>query len=262
MAAAANGMETEPQEPYLSNNNNAVSNQISIVPDMPIVKINAADLTSREKEKMYSMYVETYASAGYGSRFNNKDQLFTKYPCIFAIRRYYTRAFVLIQHKQYYNKISAVCHNNTPLGKAILWHMLHTLLNQPGTIIEASGAVSWILRKNGIAPIITDPNVIRTAIDLKPNEQLIITPNYDFTKRDNQYYTRITYKQKNGAMVEDRKEETLFGLPIGCTYDTNDCKRECTQYIQLVSGGRKKSHKRRQTRARKTRTKNKVRTKH
>ena len=245
----------EDEKLYLSSNSEE-NNQVSIVPNMPIVKINGKDLTSRERQNVFAMYVRTYSNAGYGSRFKTKEELFAKYPCMYAVRRFYTRAFVLVQHKQYYSKISAVCHNNTPLGKAILWHILHNLLNQPGTILEASGAVSWVLRKNKLAPIITDPEVIRVAIGLKPGEELVIHPNYDINNKDNQYYTRITYKQKNGAVQEDRKQETLFGLPIGCVYDSNDCKRECRQYIQFSQGG--KSKKRTRThRKRKTIKKNK-----
>jgi len=252
MAAMSDNMEPDNMEnillekPYLSSNSEE-NNQISIVPGNPIRKINTTELTKREKQTVYGMYVKTYAAAGYGSRFSTADELFEKYPCMYALQRYYSRAFVLVQHKQFYNKISAVCHNDTPLGRAILFHIIGTLLNQPGTIIEASGAVSWILRKRGLAPMITNPTIIRIAIGLKPQDELLINPNYDINNKDNQYYTRIVYTQKNGTWIADRKSETLFGTPYGCRFSADDCTRQCVEYIDFskVQGGRyrKKTYK-------------------
>jgi hypothetical protein len=165
------------------------------------------------------MYTRTYQNAGYPPRFNTSAELLNKYPCIYALENNYTRAFLMIQPVQFYNKISASCHNGTPLGKAILMHIRRVLLNQPGIIQEASGAVSWLLRSRKIAPMITDENVIRIAIGLKPDDKLIINPNYDINNKDNQYYRRIKYIEKNGTIQADVKDETLFGIPYGCIFD-------------------------------------------
>jgi hypothetical protein len=119
------------EEPFLTNNNFA-NNQATIIPDRAeVVVIRTSDLTSREKDKIFAMYNRTYRNAGYSQRFNTPAELFKKYPCIYAVKRYYTRAFVLVQHRIYYNKISGVCHNNTPLGKELMWFIIKTLLNQP-----------------------------------------------------------------------------------------------------------------------------------
>lgn len=255
MASAGNNNSMEdigqdiPDKPYLSNNNVA-DNNVTIIPDNPIVEINQKKLTPREKQVIFDMYVRTYTKAGFRSRFRNSDHLFDKYPCMYAMHRYYTRAYVFVQHKQYYNKIVAICHNDKPLGRAILFHIIGTLLRRPGTIMEASGKVSWILRKNNLAPMITDPNIIRIAIGLTSDDTLIINPNYDINNMYNQYYTRILYPLKKGA------EETLFGTPVGCIFDTNDCTRQCVQQIDFsrVQGGRyrRKSYKNKRNNRKKT----------
>jgi hypothetical protein len=232
------------EEPFLTNNNFA-NNQATIIPDRAeVVVIRTSDLTSREKDKIFAMYNRTYRNAGYSQRFNTPAELFKKYPCIYAVKRYYTRAFVLVQHRIYYNKISGVCHNNTPLGKELMWFIIKTLLNQPGALIEASGTVSWLIRKKKLAPIITDPDIIRWALDL-PDTLFEFTPNYDINNKDNQYYTRTTViENEDGDIIGyDVKTETLFGTPLGCIFKGDDCTRVCATHIQLSNAGRRKSNK-------------------
>ena len=241
------------EEPFLTNNN-STNNQVTVIPDRAeVIVIRTSNLTSREKNKIFEMYNRTYRNAGYSQRFNTPAELFKKYPCIYAVKRYYTRAFVLVQHRTYYNKISAVCHNNTPLGKELMWHIIKTLLNQPGALIEASGTVSWLIRKKKLAPMITDPDIIRWALDL-PNTLFEFTTNYDINNKHNQYYTRTTViENENGDIIEyDVKTETLFGTPLGCIFEGDDCTRVCTTHIQLSNAGRRKSNKHKRKMAHKT----------
>ena len=247
--AAANNSFMDDNSLLISNNTIEgynFNNSYQRVPDLPIVKMYIHDLSEGQKQTIYIMYRNTYSDAGLTERLLTMTELFTKYPCLYSMWNYVTRAFVLVQQREYYSKVSAVCNNNTSLGKAIMFQILRKVLSQPGMIMEASGAVSWILRKDWIAaangkpthvikaPIIWNPYIISIALDLKLGQELIINHNYDFHNREHQYYIRITnkYDPNTQQMKQDARGETLFGTPMGCKiYNSGSCDRQCLEAV-------------------------------
>jgi hypothetical protein len=173
--------------------------------------INLSTLTDNEKDILYNMYVNTYQSAGQPLWFKHPRELFNnKYKCILCKNFDYKTAHVFIQCKTTFNKISLICHDGTQKGKQKLFELLEDLLKNPGTIMEASDAVSWILRKKEY-PIILDKLDIENALDIvhSKHDKIEMNPSFSMTNKYTQSYTRIFTDNENNTYYSD---ETLFGM--------------------------------------------------
>jgi hypothetical protein len=101
-------------------------------------------------------------------------------------------------------------------------------LNQSGYILEASGAVSWVLRNKKHTPIINDIKQINNLLDITPeneNDKIVINDEFKMNSKETQMYTRI-YTSPEGKVYETT--DTLFGT-IGCYFEenANKCSRTC-----------------------------------
>lgn len=181
--------------------------------------------SEEEQEKMYNMYHETYRLAGQDVWFKTKEELFGKYPCVLTKPGSHLKFYIMFQKRTLYNKISLLCHDSSPEGKKWVLEILMELVKQPGWILEASEAVSWLLRKND-APIITDVEMIKEALDMKddPNQTLRLNAGFEKTVKESpQFYTRTFF---NGTTTFTNSE-TLFGTSP-CSFDNEcSCDRKC-----------------------------------
>lgn len=160
----------------------------------------------------------------------------------------------MFQYRSKFNKISLICNNGTTEGKTQIIDLILFLINQPGWIIEAAGAVSWTLRKKD-APTIMDKNEIMNALDItvdNVNDIIEVNKNYNKNDKNSQAYTRIYHDTKNNKTYESN--ETLFGK-LPCEFkNTNTCDRECK-----TNGGKIKKRKSKKRKSKKRNIKNKIR---
>lgn len=200
-------------------------------------------------EKMYEMYAKTYTDAGQELWFKNAEELMRRYPCFLTLNNRYEKAYIMYQFKKRFNKISLVCHDSTPEGKKLVIDLLVKLLSIPGYILEASSAVSWVLRKRGVH-VINDKQYIENALDISPNNKsdiINMNPNFTMNDKKQQAYTRI-FTDSTGKQFTS--EDTLFGLE-GCTFNTNSCNNnkscnisnKCMRKCILVDGGKRKTRR-------------------
>jgi hypothetical protein len=187
------------------------------------------------------MYEETYREVGLW--FKTAEELFKHYKCRVVCDDDISYV-ILFQLRKNNNKISLICHDGKRTSKDSLITTLISLLNKPGWVLEASGAVSWILRKNE-CPIIKDINIIKNAVLGKEIEEITINEKFDITDPKSQYYTHTYFKDKGGE-PKYKNDETLFGISL-CNYkDTEDnCTRTCssntsfTPDTESITGGKK-----------------------
>jgi hypothetical protein len=193
-------------------------------------------LNEDEKNILYNMYANTYESAGQPLWFKNPRELFNnRYKCLICKNFDYTTAYLLLQFKTNFNKISLICHDGTQKGKQILFELLEDLLKNPGTIMEASDAVSWVLRKKE-CPMILEKTDIENALDIvnSKHDKIKMNESFAINNKNTQSYTRIFTDNENNTYYSD---ETLFGS-IGCVFNSNNCNRTCIQ--NSVGSGKKK----------------------
>ena len=200
---------------------------------MEIIKKNIIDLTSDDKEKMFDMYKLSYGNAGEPLWFKTYEELFARYPCFITYSGDF-KVYAMFQFKQRYNKISLVCHDGTNEGKQLSIQLRYEMITQRGYILEASGAVSWLLRKRD-TPIIKDKDAIEKALDLVPdnsNDYILLNDTFDIDNKLTQHYTRV-FTTPNGQVY--RSPETLFGSS-DCEFNESDdkCTRTCKE---LIGGG-------------------------
>ena len=218
-----------------------------------LTKIKIKDIPENEYDELFNMYTNTYSNAGQSLWFKNKEELINRYPCLICYNGEYKKLYVLYQFKNNFNKISLVCHNGTNDEKKNSIKIREELISTPGWILEASGAVSWLLRKNG-APIIYDEADIKSALDINDenkNDRIEMNKKFDIKNKDSYQYTRIYNDTK--ANKEYRTNETLFGLKP-CKYALKGCDRICNEN-EIKRGGYKKRNtkrKRNNTKKRKT----------
>ena len=212
-----------------------------------IDKFYTKKLSAAERAKMYAMYAKTYTDAGQELWFKNADELFGRYPCFLTINNSQDKAYVMYQFKSKFNKISLVCHDSSPEGKALVVELLVKLLSSPGYILEATCAVSWVLRKQGVS-VIGDKQDIENALDITPenkNDVIEMNPNFSMTDKTQQSYKRI-FTDNSGKQFTS--EDTLFGL-APCKFNTNSCvgnlctAKKCTRKCVAVNGGRRKTRR-------------------
>jgi hypothetical protein len=224
-----------------------------------IDKFYTKKLSAAERAKMYAMYAKTYTDAGQELWFKNADELFSRYPCFLTINNSQIKAYVMYQFKSKFNKISLVCHDSSPEGKALVVELLVKLLSSPGYILEAASAVSWVLRKQGV-PVISDKRDIEKALDITPenkNDVIVMNPNFSMKDKNQQSYKRI-FTDSSGKQFTS--EDTLFGL-APCKFNTNSCvdntckAKKCTRKCVAVGAGKRKSRRaKRQSRQSKRRS--------
>lgn len=202
--------------------------------------LSTSDLSPTQQQFLYSMCARTYLDAGEELWFNSVKSLF-HYPCLIRIisdpevpegysselDEGLTKGFIMYQYRTFVNKISLICHDGTRNGKDAVMGYIVGLLELPGWILEASGAVSWILRKLG-APIIPEDEV-EALLDISPErERIEFNKNFDRADKNSHQYRHMYYK--NGG-VGFANSETLFGLQ-GCKFVQRGCDRKCRVFGQ------------------------------
>ena len=215
-----------------------------------IDKFYTKKLSAAARTKMYAMYAKTYTDAGQELWFKNAEELFGRYPCFLTINNSQEKAYVMYQFKSKFNKISLVCHDSSPEGKALVVDLLVKLLSSPGYILEAASAVSWVLRKKGVH-VISEKQDIEKALDITPenhNDVIVMNPNFSMTDKNQQSYKRI-FTDNSGKQFTS--EDTLFGL-APCKFNTNSCvgnmcaAKKCTRKCVALGAGKRKTRRIRQ----------------
>ena len=136
------------------------------------------------------------------------------------------KAYILYQYRSTVNKISLVCHDGTQEGKDMLIHLLTNMLRKPGYVIEASNAMSWVLRKHNI-PYFTDIDMIKHILDIgsSQSENIIINHNFDPSDKRKQYYI---HQYIDNGIVTFANSDTLFGSSP-CVFIGYLCDRKCQE---------------------------------
>lgn len=217
---------------------------------MNITKITVSELSQEEKNKIYDMYINTYTYGKQDIWFNTQKKLFKKYPCLITVNNQYDKFYIMYQLMNNYNKISLIAHNLLNDSITELFSMLCHLLNNGGYIMEASGAISWKLRKLKTNYFNTKES-IETALDINPNKKnsnkITINPDFLYATNTysnnaeikiqkqnmklNYYYSRTYINSKTGKIYT--KYETLFGNPDSiCSFEGKlDCSRDCKPLV-------------------------------
>lgn len=183
--------------------------------------------------KMYEMYLKTYQEAQQNIWYKSKESLLY-YTCSIMTGVFEGKiiCYIMYQIRPYANKISLSGHDGTALGKKYIMEKKEELLCQPGWIVEAAGAVSWILRKNNIAPIILDVNKITAALSIdiinESNmiefQKIVINPNFDKNDKFSYAYMHQYINKETNKIIQN--EETLFGR-LCEEFDSLQCNRNC-----------------------------------
>ena len=197
------------------------------------------NFTPDQLKFMFEMYVQSYSNAGNELWFKNPEELL-RYDCAAMICDASGKiiTYILIQRRRNINKLSLCCHDGTYNGKQMLVQLIKLLLNQPGNVLEAAGAVSWLLRRETtdtitLPEIISDPLLIADILDLntKPTEFIRINKDFDIKDKHSHHYEH--YFTKNGV-VEHVNKETLFGkICESKQFTSDDCDRRCI-YVDLA----------------------------
>lgn len=216
---------------------------------MNITKITVSELNTEEKNKIYDMYINTYT---YGKQaiWFTQEKLFEKYPCLITVNKQYDKFYIMYQLMNNYNKISLIAHNLLPDSITELFSMLYHLLNNAGYIMEASGAVSWKLRKLKTNYFNTKESIEKALdINIYNINSDKITINTDFlyatnthsnnaeiniqkkNMKLNYHYSRTHIDSKTGNIYTNY--ETLFGNPDSiCSFEGKlDCSRDCKPLV-------------------------------
>ncbi len=197
---------------------------------------NTSSFVTRHADIMFKMYQHTYSAAGQDLWFKSPADMF-KYPCSVVASSHTSnanpiQAFLMFQRRKFANKISLFVHDGTREGKTTAFTMLAKLLKTPGWILEASGALSWVLRKQGTS-IISSGVQIRTLLEIDPHKEKIVM-NHKFDHKDKRSFQYAHEYGDNGQSLFVN-QETLFGVG-GCSYKKKDntCDRICRQKISLL----------------------------
>jgi hypothetical protein len=205
-------------------------------------EIRLSELKPIVLKHLFNMYKQTYINANQSVWFKKSEDLL-RYNCgiiikddnITNITKYILhslKAFLLFQFKKYINKISLVAHDGTDEGKKLVIQLLYDYCNTQGYCLEASGPLSWILRKKN-CPIITDINIINKMLDIKnnPNHKIVINPLFDYHDKESYQYNHEFYKD---GIKQFSRPETLFGISM-CKFNSkNDCKRKCIKIHKRI----------------------------
>jgi hypothetical protein len=178
--------------------------------------------TRQHMKTMFQMYVDTYLSAKQELWFKTPRDMFA-YPCsvIVATEQDSIIAFLMFQKRKDANKISLGVHNGTETGKNEAIKLRIDTLQTPGWILEASGASSWLMRKNNV-PIITSKKMIEDLLQIdQHNERIVMNIEFDIKCKLSYQYTHQFMKE---GIVQFENKETMFGFG-GCIFDNDTCQR-------------------------------------
>lgn len=185
--------------------------------------ISSGSVTDEQRNVMFDMYETSYKGAGQSLWFKSAEDLF-KYPCAFVIHEVkdHILCYIMFQKRKIANKISLLSHNGTTQGKRRVMELVSDLLKTKGWILEASGAVSWVLRKRE-TPIIESERNINRLLNIDHDERIIINNKFNINDKTTQYYYHQYYKD---GIIQFENEETLFGVS-GCKFNNDNCTRYC-----------------------------------
>jgi hypothetical protein len=179
-------------------------------PNIISIPIEMIDETT--KNKLYYNYLQTYQSANQEIWYKTPNELFqSKYVGLITAKDY-NQYYILYQLKSKSVKLSVICHNGTQESKKNLLNLIELLLKTKGFIMEASCAVSWILRKRNV-PIIVGKKQIENALeidDTNQNDIICINEDWDIMDKNQQYYCRQIRDEKSGNVYISN--DTLFGM--------------------------------------------------
>ena len=170
------------------------------------ISVKTPELSDEIKEHMFNMYITTYGGAGQELWFKTVEKLFSpNYTCgiildntsntlIQDIKPENIKVFSIYQLKKYVNKLSLTCHDGTNEGKQAAVNLRLEYIKKPGWILEASGATSWILRKNK-APRIDDIVAIKKFLDIDDvKEKICMNDEFDPDDKNSFSYYHIYHK--------------------------------------------------------------------
>ena len=193
---------------------------------------SSASLNEVELSSLYKMYSETYTAAGEELWFKSSQDML-RYPCTIIANvngNGKLISFIMYQLWSKVNKISLFGHDGTPEGKKNVMDRIAQQLVTPGFVLEAAGAVSWVLRSRyNLAPT-TDRNKIKRIFNIEDDSLLEVTPNYNMNDRAAFVYTRLSKDLTSGQIYI--MKESLFGISCDkdMRWDGEDCSRLCISY--------------------------------
>ena len=198
--------------------------------------VSQSHINDEMLHKLYNMYVETYSKAGQTIWFTDPSQL-RKYNCSFILNTDSSNTingFIMYQLYTYGNKISLFGYS-TDDAKTHVLAKIATLLQSPGWMLEASGAVSWVLRSKYHLKPITSNDMIERLLDIHLinsnayiEEQIIImNPNYQYNDRNSQVYEHVFLNRLTNEILFSN-QESLFAHEC-ITWSESSCGRTCNR---------------------------------
>jgi Methyltransferase domain. len=170
------------------------------------------DLNEATLAQIYNMYARSYSEANLDLWLDSPQELANYSDSIMYLERNKKIISVLMYKLlSNTNKISLVAHDSTREGKDKMIEKIVQLMSTSGWIIEASGALSWILRsKYNLSPI-TDKNVIYSLLHIsdKQRQKIQMNPDYNEQDKTKQVYTHIYYSRD--GKLQHQNAESLFG---------------------------------------------------
>tara|TARA_Y100000389_G_scaffold136061_1_gene133588 strand:+ start:539 stop:1129 length:591 start_codon:yes stop_codon:yes gene_type:complete len=185
------------------------------------------DINNEIKEILYKMYIDTYKRNNLEIWFNRKEFMFI-YPCnLIIIINKKIKGFIMFQKRKKINKISLIAHDNTDDGKKLIINTILKSLNK-GFVIEASGALSWVLRKKK-APYIKNKKLIENILELKNHDnnfqqEIKINKYFDYNDKLSNHYNHIYICNQK---IDHINNVTLFGSNYNCKWTNDTCHRIC-----------------------------------
>lgn len=195
-------------------------------------------MSNKLANRLYDLYKQTYANAGQELEITSVEALLNAYPCIFEVLEdeegniIAAFAYQVVDFYPKANKISLLMHDGSEEAKQQLMDRIGELLQTPGYVLEASGAVAKVLMRKvqtgkrgyGLKPFM-DENKINTVLNLQEQVYKIkMNPN------GSGEYQRLSY-DKTKIMTE-----FLFGTPCeewdpsNCEFEKEgNCKKDCTR---------------------------------
>ena len=178
-----------------------------------------------EQNAIYQLYYDTYKSEN-KIWYNNYKELIDNYDGIINYGDN-THIYLIFSLNQFHNKISIIAHDGTKSNISLLFDLIYYLIMNEGYIIEASKAVSWLLKKRGTPLLITVSDIEyaltqtekqKTKHNSNVIDLIVLNPSIDFKRiYEIQYaYSYSHYYITESGTYENKKD--LFGHSW-CIYD-------------------------------------------
>ena len=185
-------------------------------------------LSKNDLVAIFDIYVKTYETAGQELWFKKPEDL-KRYHCMAVVgyKGPQIFSFLMYQKRKYGNKLSLLGHDGTREWKNLVIAKIVSLVNTPGWFLECSDAISWALRKQGLAPI-TNKATIEKILEIDNVTQTItMNPHYKIDDKTQQVYVH--------NFVEEgfHNSESLFGRVCNTWDNADNCGRHC------INGGYK-----------------------